>query len=66
MRKQQLIHAMCLGLAIAAAVLGLLFGSEIARYRAMTAALERLETCETDGDCEDAWAMIQAAKGGTR
>jgi hypothetical protein len=64
MSKHQLIHAAGLGLLLAAATLGLLLGSEIARYRAMTAALERLETCETDGDCEDAWAMIQAAKGG--
>ena len=64
MAKRNLIHAAWLGLAIAAATLGLLFGSEIARYRHMVIALEELESCGTDSECERAWAMVQAARGG--
>lgn len=62
--RKQLIHALGLGLLMAAATLGLLFGSEIARYRAMVVALEELESCGTDSECESAWALVQAAKGG--
>ena len=60
----QIGRALLLGALAAACYLGLTFGGEIARYRAMVQALAAVETCETDGDCQKAWAMVQAAKGG--
>lgn len=62
--RKQLIHALGLGLLMAAATLGLLFGAEIARYRSMSRALESIEGCGTDAECERAWVELQAAKGG--
>lgn len=53
-----------LAVLLVVAWIGFEFGADIARYRQMSAALAALETCETDGSCEQAWAMIQAAKGG--
>lgn len=49
-----------IGLVIACCYLGFEFGAEIARYRVMSAALAEVETCETDGECEQAWAELRA------
>lgn len=64
MARCNLFHAAGLGLLIGAAAIGLMFGSDIHRYRMMAAAVEELESCRTDAECEIAWAMVQAAKGG--
>ena len=53
-------RAAIIGLLIACCYLGFEFGAEIARYRAMSAALAEVETCETDGECERAWAEFRA------
>jgi hypothetical protein len=57
-----MIRAFLLGLLLAVSYLGYEFGGDLARYRAMQAALVELESCETDGDCERAWAAVKAAK----
>ncbi len=64
MSKLQLLHALGLGLVLAAAYIGLTFGADIARFRHMARALEAVESCETDGECESAWAELRAARGG--
>ena len=55
---------MGLGLVLVAAWIGLSFGSDIARFRQMSAALESVESCRTDAECESAWAELRAARGG--
>ena len=64
MIQHWMVESAALGLLLAAATLGLLFGSQVARYRHMVAALEAVETCETDSACEAAWVRLQLAKGG--
>jgi len=49
--------------AIVAAGIGLRFGDDIARFKRVSAALDALEQCETDGDCESAWDALQRARG---
>jgi len=64
MSKRQLLHAAGLGAVLAAAYIGLTFGADIARFRHMSAALESVESCRTDAECESAWAELRAARGG--
>ena len=63
MRRDQLLRAVGLGLVLVAAWIGLTFGVDIARFRRMSAALESLESCATDAECESAWAELRAARG---
>ena len=64
MSNPQILRAMGLGLVLVAAWIGLSFGSDIARFRQMSAALESVESCRTDAECESAWAELRAARGG--
>ena len=64
MSNPQLLRALGLGLVLVAAYIGLTFGADIARFRYMSAALESLESCRTDAECESAWAELRAARGG--
>lgn len=64
MSKRQLLHAAGLGVVLVAAWIGFMFGADIARFRQMSAALESLESCRTDAECESAWAELRAARGG--
>ena len=57
-------RGLILGTVFVVVYFGILFGEEITRYREMSRALAALETCETDHSCEQAWAMLRAAKGG--
>lgn len=49
--------------AIVAAGIGLRFGDDIARFKRVSAALDQLERCETDGQCESAWEALKQARG---
>lgn len=49
--------------AAVAALIGLRFGDDIHRFRQVSAALEVLESCETDGQCAAAWEALDAARG---
>jgi len=60
----QVGKALLLGVLAAVCYMALVFGDDLARFQAMEQALAAVETCETDGDCQKAWAMVQAAKGG--
>jgi hypothetical protein len=64
MSNHQLLKAMWGGLVLAAAYIGLTFGADIARFRHMAAALESVDSCRTNTECESAWAELRAAKGG--
>ena len=64
MRRGQILRALGLGAVLAAAYIGLTFGSDVARFRHMSRALESVESCRTDTECESAWAELRAAKGG--
>lgn len=64
MSNPQLLRALGLGAVLAAAYIGLTFGADIARFRHMSAALESVESCRTDAECESAWAELRAARGG--
>lgn len=64
MSNHQILKAMWGGIILAAAYIGLTFGADIARFRHMSAALESVESCRTDAECESAWAELRAAKGG--
>lgn len=64
MSNHQILKAMWGGIILAAAYIGLTFGADIARFRQMSAALESLESCRTDAECESAWAELRAARGG--
>ncbi len=64
MSNPQLLRALGLGLVLVAAWIGLTFGSDIARFRHMARALEAVDSCGTDTECEIAWAELRAARGG--
>jgi len=64
MSNHQILKAMWGGIILAAAYIGLTFGADIARFRQMSAALESVESCRTDAECESAWAELRAARGG--
>lgn len=49
--------------AIVAAGIGIKWGDDIARFKRVSAALDALERCETDGQCESAWDALQRARG---
>ena len=59
-------RAIALGRLLAALYLAWEFGGDVYRYRAMTQAIDRLERCETDGDCEQAWELVKAVKKGEK
>ena len=50
-------------LAALAAGVGLQWGDDVARFRALCHALDAVERCESDGDCGEAWARVQAIRG---
>lgn len=54
-------RAIWLGMALAAAWVGLMFGSDIAQYRMMSQALADVEACGTD--CDAAWARLNVVRG---
>ena len=64
MSNHQILKAMWGGIILAAAYIGLTFGADIARFRHMSVALESVESCRTDAECESAWAELRAARGG--
>lgn len=69
--RNHLIHALGLGLLLAAATIGLLFGAEMARFAHMTQALADMEECldipdaGASANCVDsAYDRLKLAKGG--
>ena len=68
MRNHWLVQSLALGVLLALAALGLMFGADIARYRRMVEALADMETCGAtshDDVCIDAaYARLMVAKGG--
>ena len=64
MSNHQIMKALLAGIVLAAAYIGLTFGSDIARFRHMARALEAVDACATAAECESAWAELRAARGG--
>lgn len=59
-----MIRSALLGLLLACTYLTWQFGPDAMRYHAMVTALERLEHCEGDDSCEEAWEEVQRVKKG--
>ncbi len=62
-RSLAAVNVAWLLLAVAAALVGLAWGDDIARFRRISYALDQLERCETDGSCADAWDALDHARG---
>jgi len=62
-RSLLVVNAAWWALAALAAGVGLQWGDDLARWRALNQALDAVESCETDGDCGEAWARVQAIRG---
>lgn len=62
-RSLAAVNVAWLLLAVAAALVGIAWGDDIARFKRVSQALDQLERCETDGTCAEAWDALDQARG---